>query len=360
VQWLWYSESDFIQRLDLWDRDTLVALRNTGLVGVDIENGSLLWELQISERAITALFDLHLPQIYTINHRRELVAYEMNVSEREDQVSNPDTLLEPIWKIPLDSFRNPALFPLPGGGVVVSIGDKLLGVSSVGEVLWQHNPAARPLDWLLVNEQLIMTTLEGNDLIWTIDEDGPTVSALQLSGYLAATQDRVWVYAEDGVYLLTTEQLSAELVYPLPKGILHLGDMIALHDGSLFLTHTDIYDKRLILIGPDGELRWQRSFSGALEGDFTLFELGGQLFLVTQDETTLPHQRVGVTSSELIIYSVDPYSGKLTLMFKGGTRNPNPNISSFLVVGDDQLLINVWGINLVLLDTRTAMEAITR
>jgi len=273
VEWLWYSDSDFVQRLGLWNGDTIVALRNTGLAGVDIEDGSLLWELQISDRSITALFDIHLPLIYTINHRRELVAYEMNVSEREDQISTPDLPLEPIWKIPLDSFRTPTLLPLPGGGVVVSIGDRLLGVSSVGKVLWQHDPVPRPMDWLLVNEQLIMTTIWKNDPIWTIDEDGPTAWPVQLSGHLAVNQEQLWIYAEDGLYLLNTEQLSAELVYALSNGMMHLGDMIALPDGSLFLTHSDIYDKRLMLIESDGELRWQRSFSGVFQGEPSLFEL---------------------------------------------------------------------------------------
>jgi hypothetical protein len=156
---------------------------------------------------------------------------------------------------------------------------------------------------------------------------------------------------EDGVYLLNTEQLSAELVHPLPKGLLYLGDMIALPDGSLFLTHTDIYDKRLILMGPDGELRWQRSFSGVFEGEPSLIELGGQLYLGIKDETI---------SSELIIYSVDLNSGELTRVFKGGTRNPRPAVSSFLNIGDDRLLINVWGASLVLLDMRMATDVNTR
>lgn len=360
VQWLWYSDGDFVQRLGLWNGDTIVALRNTGLVGVDIEDGSLLWELQISDRSITALSDIHLPLIYTINHRRELIAYEMNVSERENQISPPDLPLEPTWKIPLDSLRNPTLLPLPGGGVVVSIGDRLMGVSSVGEVLWQHNPAPRPMDWLLVNKQLIMTTMGGNDHIWTIDEDGPTAWAVQLSGHLAVKQEQVWVYAVDGVYHLNTEELSVELVHPLPKGILHLGDMIALPDGSLFLTHTDIYDKRLILMGPDGELRWQRSCSGVLQGELSLIKLGGHPYLVTQDKTNLTQASRTTTWRELTIYSVDRYSGDLTRVFQGGTRDPYQSPASILTIGDGRLLVNLWGGTLVMLDPRIAMDTTAR
>ncbi len=360
VEWLWPSDNDFVQRLGLWNGDTIVALRNTGLVGVDLEDGRLLWESQIPERTITALFDTHLPLVYTINHRRELLAYEMNVSEGEDQFPTSDLPLEPIWKIPLDSFRTPTLLPLPGGGVVVSIGERLLAVSSVGKVLWQHNPVARPMDWQLVNEQLIMTTMGRNDPILMIDEDGLTAWTVQLSGHLAANQEQVWVHSEDGIFLLNTEQLSAEMVHPLPTGIRHLGNMIALPDGSLVLIHTDTHDERLILMGPDGELRWQRSFSGAFQGEPSLFELGGQLFLITQDETTSTLQRIGASSSEFVMYSVELFSGKLIRVFKGGARNPHPSVSSVLVVGKDRLLINVSGINLVMLDTRMAMEAITR
>jgi murein DD-endopeptidase MepM/ murein hydrolase activator NlpD len=351
VEWVLPSDDDFVQRLGIWNGDTALAIGETDLIGIDIEDGSLLWKLQLPDRSITALFDERLPLVYIINHRRDLLAFDISVIDRGDPNSDPDLLPESIWKIPLNSFRTPTLMPLPVGGVVVSVGDKLMGVSPVGEVLWRHDPVSRPMDWLQVNGQLIMTTTGKNDPVWTIDENGPTAWSVQLSGHLAVNQEKVWVYADDGVYLLNTEQLSAELVHPLPKGLLYLGDMIALPDGSLFLTHTDIYDKRLILMEPDGELRWQRSFSGVFEGEPSLIELGGQLYLGIKDETI---------SCELIIYAVDLQSGELTRVFKGGTRNPYPTVYSFLHVGENRLLINVWGVSLVMLDMQMATEANTR
>jgi murein DD-endopeptidase MepM/ murein hydrolase activator NlpD len=351
VEWFLPSDDDFVQRLGIWNGDTAVAIGETELIGIDIEDGSLLWKLQIPDQSIAALFDDRLPLVYTVNHRRDLLAFDISVVEGGDLSSDSDHPLASIWKIPLNSLKTPTLLPLPGGGVVVSVGDRLMGVSPIGEVLWRHDPVARPMDWLQVNRQLIMTTTGRNDPIWTIDENGPVAWAVQLSGHLAVNQEQVWVYADDGVYLLNTEQLSAELVHPLPKGLLYLGDMIALPDGSLFLTHTDIYDKRLILMGPDGELRWQRSFSGVFEGRPSLIELGGQLYLGIKVETI---------SSELLIYSVDLNSGELTRVFKGGTRNPRPTVSSFLKVGENRLLINVWGASLVMLDMQMATEANTR
>jgi hypothetical protein len=212
------------------------------------------------------------------------------------------------------------------------------------------------MDWALVNDQLILTTTGRNDPIWTIDENGPTAWDVQLSGHLAAHQEEAWLYADDGAYLLNTEYLSAELIYPLPNGMIRLGDTAALPNGNLLINHTDIFDRRLMLIGSDGELRWQRSYSGVFQGELSLIELGGQPYLVTQDETNLTQVSRTTTWRELNIYFVDHDSGDLTRVFQGGTRDPYQGPASILTIGEDRLLINLWGITLVMLDPRMAMD----
>ncbi|HEY45959.1 MAG TPA: M23 family metallopeptidase [Anaerolineae bacterium] len=360
VEWLWSSANNIVQNLGLWNRDTVVAITTEEILGIDFEDGSLLWKIPISDQSTDALFDSQLPLIYSFNHRRELVAYEMSDLDSEDQISAPDLPIEPIWEIPLGSSRAPTLLPLPNGGIAVAGRDRILGVSSSGELLWQHNPFARPMDWALMNGQLFLTTTGRTDPIWTIDENGPTAWEVPLSGHLAVHEEKVWIYADDGIYLLDMEHQSADLIYSLPNGMIRLGDTVALPNGNVLVDHTDISDRRLMLIGSNGELRWQRSYSGILQGELSLIELGGTPYLVTQDETNLTQESRTTTWREIIIYSVDIHSGDLTLVFHGGTRDPDQGSTSILTIGDDRILINLWGTTLLVLNPRIALETNTR
>jgi hypothetical protein len=360
VEWLWSSEDNSLQKLGFWEGDTVVAITAAEILGIDFEDGSLLWEIPRSDPSTDALFDIHLPLIYSINHRRELVAYEMSAVHSENRFSAPDLPITPLWEIPLGSSGTPTLLPLPDGGVGVSVGDSLMGISPRGELLWQHDQFERPMDWTLVGGQLLLTTTRRNDPIWTIRGNGPIAWDVQLSGYLAAHQEQAWIYTDDGVYLLSTDHLSAELIFPLPNGIIRLGDIVVLPDGNLLINHTDISDRRLMLIDTDDELRLQRSYSGVFQGELLLIELGGQPYLVAQDETNLTQESSTTTWREIVIYSIDLDSGDLTRVFQGGTRDPDPGAASVLVVGDDRLLINVWGTTLVMLDPRMAMEMSVR
>jgi hypothetical protein len=360
VDWLWSSENGFIQKLGFWVGDTVVAITPIEILGFDFEDGDLLWKLPISDRSTDAQFDRQLRLIYSLNHTRELVTYEMGDLDREDQFSDPDLSIEPIWEVPLGSSRTPTLLPLPSGGIAVSVGDLLLGVSSSGEVLWWHNPFARPMDWALIDGQLLLTTTGRNDPIWTVSEDGPTAWDVLLSGHLAVHEEKAWIYADDGVYLLDMEHQSAELIYSLPNGMIRLGDTVALPEGNVLVDHTDISDRRLMLIGSNGDVHWQRSYSGVLQGELSLIELGGDPYLVAQNETNLTQGSRTTTWRELSIYSVDLHSGDLARVFQGGTRDPDQGPTSILTIGDDRLLINLWGTTLVMLDPRVAMETNTR
>ncbi len=360
VDWLWTSENGFVQKLGFWAGDTVVAITPEEILGIDFEDGGLLWKIPISDRSTDAQFDNQLPLIYSFNQRRELVTYETGDVDNEDQISTSDLSIEPLWEMPLGASRTPTLLPLPSGGIAVSAGDLLLGASSNGEVLWRHNPFARPMDWTLIDGQLLLTTTGRNDPIWTISEDGPTAWDVTLSGHLAVHQGQAWLYADGGVYLLDVEHQSAKLLYSLPNGMIRLGDIVALPDGNVIVDHTDISDRRLMLIGSNGELHWQRSYSGLLPGELSLIKLGGDPYLVTEDETNLTQGSRTTTWRELTIYSVDLHSGDLTRVFQGGTRDPDQGPASILTIGDDHILINLWGTTLVMLDPRMAMETNTR
>ena len=135
---------------------------------------------------------------------------------------------------------------------------------------------------------------------WTLDDSGARPWGMALSGRPVIAGDARFVYTRDGVYRLDKDASSASLLYPLPRGDLRQGDMLALPDGSLLLARGDPGDGRLIVLNPDGSVRWQRSYASQAPGQPRLFLAGERPYLLVRDTTPYrspyPHRdaRVGV------------------------------------------------------------------
>jgi hypothetical protein len=188
--------------------------------------------------------------------------------------------------------------------------------------------------------------------VWSVDGTGPTAWGSPISGRLVSAGERIFLHAADGVYLLDPETLSAKQLFALPRGSVSAGDMVALPDGGLLVAHQDAYDRRLIALYGDGTLRWERSFAHILRGRLHLLTLGQLPFLVSEDTTTS-------AAGELTLLAVDLEGAQLTRIFTGGNRGFRPGPSFALAVGDERALVNVGGGRLVMLNTRSALEAVS-
>jgi hypothetical protein len=260
-----------------------------------------------------------------------------------------------LWDTRLGAAGSVTLMPLPGGGVVVSSRKGMIGLSAVGELLWEHGSAAKAFDWLLHEDRLIFSTLGESGSLWTVGETGPMVVATVAGGHLASVGDQIYVYSEQGVHRLDPKTLSAHLWYALPKGRLEEGSMVTLPGGGVLLTHADAYDRRLIALDADGTLSWQRSYARSAHGrEHRLVMLDGCPYLVS-------HQRAAALN-EVSVFLVGTDQARLTQIFATTGRNPRPDDTWVSVAAHGRLLLSIssglGGGSVVALDVQSALEAV--
>ncbi len=226
-----------------------------------------------------------------------------------------------------------------------------MGISPEGEILWENDDFARPFDWLLTDDGLIISTTSGQRSLWTVDEGGPSPWGIELGGRLTGQGDQLWLYSADGIYRLDVPTLSATLLVELPQGLSGSGDIIALPGGGALVAHRDRADRRLIVLEPDGSVRWQRSYAGLVEGNLSLLLLDKTVFVAAD--------QVANGNGEVAIYALDLEEAALTHLFTGGTRLAIPEFTQVLPAGEDRILINIGGGSMVLLDPQAALEAVS-
>jgi hypothetical protein len=273
-----------------------------------------------------------------------------------DQVSpsaGSHFLPEPGWEFSLDRPSSSNLFPLPGGGLVAATREQLSAISENGEVLWQTDPIGSVVGWTLSNEALIISTNEEQTPLWSLDKAGVTAWQASITGKSVLLGGQVYLYSEEGVYRLDVDSLSAELLYPLPQGILKWGHIVPVVDEGLLVVHADPDDRRLLSLGPDGLLRWERSLANLPSGQVQLLEVNHQVYLLVQQVTS--------SANNIAIYAIDTDRAELTLIFKGGTRTPvtNPNATWAYTVDEETILFNIGGGGTVALNPLVALEVLT-
>ncbi len=159
----------------------------------------------------------------------------------------------------------------------------------------------------------------------------------------------MWFHDLNGVFRLDAESQSSKLVYPLPSSYIDLGDMIALPDGGLLLAHRDRFDERIIALDPSGRVRWERSYAGLVQGEVSLLEVDGRVYLMSQGRAN--------AAGEVSLYAIDLERDELRHIFRGGSRAPVPVYTWATAAGDGLIVINIGGGSLALLDPLAADEA---
>jgi outer membrane protein assembly factor BamB len=334
------------------DDGTFVTLEDDQLVGINVQDGSVRWSQPVSVSVVAALLDADRALIYTVDLFGRVEAWRISDQQVEDAAATAATNLAPLWEIKLDGIGHATLMPHPGGGVVVSFLRDMFGVSPTGKLLWKHDDAAQVFDWALTEDALIVSAAGRSSSLWTIDASGPTAWAMHSSGRPVVVGDQTWVYAADGVYRLDSASFSVELLYALPFGSPWLGDMIALPDGNVLLTHIDRFDARLIALNGDGTLRWERSFSSLTRGQQRLLMLDGGVVLMSQDGTG--------SVTQVSLFAIDLNSAELTRIFTAFRRSPGTSDAWAHALSDDRLLISTGDSGMAVLDTQLALEAVAQ
>jgi outer membrane protein assembly factor BamB len=352
VQWTHSFTSTSTIGLGVLAEDTFVATYGSRLVGIDILSGGLRWSQPISYTSPAVLIGADGSTLYAANRFGEVEAILLPDLHGVDPSEAGDPSLVSLWKTRHETRGTPTVMRLPGGGVAVAVRDQLYGLSPEGRLLWEQEFTGRPFDWALMGERLILTLNGSDGPVWSIDQSGPQAWRAPISGQLVIAGNRIFAYAGDGIYRLNTETLAAELLYALPRGFSNSGDVVALPDGGLLVAHQDVYDGRLIVLNDDGTLRWERSYSNILRGRQRLLMLGGRPFLLSENGTAS-------ASNAVSVYAVDLNDAELARVFTAGSRDYVPEGRSAFVVGDDGILVEVGGGRFVMLDTRSALDAMS-
>ncbi len=344
VMWTRPFNSENFQYIDQIDENTLLALEDDQLVGLNVANGNLRWQHALTGTVTTIMVDANHPLLYTVNRSGQVAAYPLLDTEEGTRTLSEEFL----WQVDLNVAGLPTLLPLPGGGVVVSVRQDLTAVATNGAVLWQTKLEHPPLDWLLTANQLILTVTGQQGPIYSLAASGFKVWSIPLQGHLLHVSDQIWLYASDGLYRLDITAQTAERLYQLRPIILDSGSIIALSDGEVMLAYRDIDDGHLIAFNPDGAVRWQRSYAQLGVGELQLLLHNNQPYLLIQSGRDI--------TTQLKLYAIDRQNSTLRHIFTGGTRTPLTGGNWFVSVNDNLLLINVGGGSLAALNPAEAVS----
>jgi murein DD-endopeptidase MepM/ murein hydrolase activator NlpD len=350
--------------------DVLVLLQQGRLTGMDAGDGSTRWTqpdpptptpepestpnptraaLEVAMAApVSAVLDEVEPLLYAVDRRGRLDAY---ATEGEEPG------FESLWRVELEITGAPALYALPGGGVVAAGLRQIVALNASGHQLWSQLMDESTGTAIRAGDYLFLPTGRSEPTLWSLDELGPTPWPGLPPGTPVGGEpgQPLWLYGREGIYRLDPEERSAELVMLLPRALYRLatdgnGNAVLLPDGGLLVAHHDAYDRRLLRFDAAGELRWERSYREASSGEARLALLDGQVYLALVEEgpTTL-----------VTLYSVDLETGSLLRLFAGGTRTGIAQNTWLLPGASGSLLLNIGGGHLVALDAQAATAALS-
>jgi murein DD-endopeptidase MepM/ murein hydrolase activator NlpD len=351
VIWVGGAETSLSTGLGLLTDDTFAAVSDRKLLGIDPETGTVRWTLEGDEPVEAALLDTSLGVIYSINQLGDLAAF--NLPEDPAPASGllaPEDL-DLLWELELEDIGRARLLPIPDGGLVVALPRALIGVSASGKVGWRQE-IARPIQgWSHWGERLVFTFGGGDRGLWAAGESSPYLLAAGLSGLPVSSSRNGYLYDLEGIYLWEGDAAQPEKLLALPQAFPALGDLIVLPGGDLLLAHMDRADRRLIALGLDGNLRWERSVAALPAGDLRLTLIQDAAYLLVDDSTSPSHQ--------IYVYAIGLADGELFHLFTGGTRAALAGEVWFYASETGQLIIHLGGGSLVALDPAMARAALS-
>lgn len=344
VQWTRPFAAEGTKMVAVLGETTLLLLEDAQLVALDATNGRSLWQYDGGGEIESAVLDAQSQVIYTTSRtgRVEALAVE------NPTATNPT--IEPLWQVELGVFGAPLLLPLPADGVVVSVRQQLFGIAPDGTVRWIDESFGQPFAWTLTEDGLLMSTSGSEQLLMQVNGDGLELWNVPENGQMLVIGDEIWLHGRNGLYTLDTQTKTAELRYSLPEGSLWLGDAVALPDGGLLVAHADPFDRRLLVFAADGSLRWERSYAGFIAGEVQLLVVGEQVVLVSTENNS--------SVSTISVFVVNLETAELTHGFTGGTRTAIP-ADTWMLPMNQQLLLNIGGGHMLVLDTQEAFTAVT-
>ncbi len=342
IIWSWPITEEGSVPVGLIDAQTFLLIVDQELVAVDLIDGSLQWRLAVDFAVAQAMVDETQQRMYVVSRQGEVVAYRL--AQGADATLQPDPT--PLWQQNLAVVGMPTLISMPDGGLLVAVRQRLFGLAVDGRLVWEAELPSDLLDWVMADNQLILASSGRSGMLWTVTTDGPEAWLDSRNGRFLAQGNLLLLYANDGLYRLDVARQTAVPFYSLPPTFGGSNDVVPLADGGILVLHSDSYDRRLIVLNPDGGLRWERSVRRSVPGNMTLHAAGSKVYLVSFNDRVANH--------DLSLYAIEYAQPELTHLFTGGTRLRGYNDTWVQLVGENLLLLQIGGGNLLALDTRLA------
>jgi outer membrane protein assembly factor BamB len=236
--------------------------------------------------------------------------------------------------------RATRLLPLPGGGVAVQQADQLIGLAPTADRLWAVPLSGAIFDYVLERDRILLTTTGDQAALYAL-EAGQLTQLAEISGKIALSRERVFVYNPTGLYGLNED--AVELMLPLDDARFADGQVVTADDGTLLVAHRGYSDRRLIALNPDGSRRWDRSVQGLGRSLPQLVKLGRQVYAVTS------------TGDVLLI---DLATGESRRVFDGGGLTFLSGQPWAQVLPNGRLAFDFRGGRLIVLDPRAALPVV--
>lgn len=339
---------------------TLLTIANVNVLGLDAAGGAVTWRYTFGETELgpddeiippigAHAFDAVEPILYMADRRGRISAVRLPVQDGEE--TPVQTEATPLWDLQLHNVRGaPHLVPLPSGGVVLAVQQRMIAFTAAGALLWREPFEARPGEWLSLEDSVLLSATGAEAALWQVSAEGLQPWNVQRAGHLAQTSEGAFMYDGQAVYKLDTTMQEASLFFDLADGLVAQGDLLALPDGGLVLAHMDSGNRRLMALDGNGDLRWERAYGDVTDGLPQLLLSGAQPYLFDIKENG--------TWTRVALYAIDMQTAQLTWVFGGGTRDPVSNGTFVLSGQPGQFIINIGGGSLVAFDANLAQQTV--
>ena len=161
VQWTQSIRDRQIQDLGSLSNNSYALVDGQDIVGLANDDGHTLWSHAIPDPFGTVELDENRRIVYVLRRSGILEAFQIPDLLGENDPDPTEAALQPIWVKNLSARGPSTMLPLPGGGVIVSIRNNLVAISTHGERLWSEESFGRLFDWSNMGDQLALSTLSG-------------------------------------------------------------------------------------------------------------------------------------------------------------------------------------------------------
>lgn len=279
--------------------DTLVLLQHERrLTGLGMADGAVRWTEALTEPARAAAADAAGDLLYLALRGGGIRALALSPD-------GPATwwTAEPAAGL----GASPLLVPLPGGGVAVHDGARLIGLGRDGARAWEAADVPEVAGWALDGRRLVVAPRAERARGGGVRPRGAAgasgtrreiggieLAVLPLPGRPLPAGDGVLVYGPGGVWRAAGAGGRAELRYALDEGLIDDGSIVGAPDGGAIVAHRDPRSMRLISLDASGLFRWDRALPVTARRMPRVVAAGGRVL-------------VAVSTGELL--QVDPATG---------------------------------------------------